>query len=85
MRWCFAPVRLARGEAEARVTVLESRCGAVASFTVLESRCGAAKLPGSAVPGCYAALLHPLTQRAGDGVSGVNRTEGCHGDTRGPS
>lgn len=68
MCWCFVSLLLARGEAEASVTVVDSRCGA-------------AKLPGSAVPRCYAALVRQLAQSAGDGVSGVNRTEGCHRDT----
>lgn len=66
MRWCSAPVLAVRSEAEANVTILDSRCGA-------------AKLPGSAVSGCRAALLRQRPQRAGDGVSGINRTDGCHG------
>lgn len=69
MRRCFAPLLLARGEAEASVSVLDSGRGA-------------AQLPGSAVPGCHAALLR---QRPGEGVSGVDGTEGRHRDARGPS
>lgn len=75
MRRGFAPVPVARREGEASVGVLESRRGA-------------AEVPGSAVPGCYAAFLRrraQCAQCACDRVRGVDWTEGHHGDTRGPS